>query len=247
MPKLLSIFLVGTALFFLSYSSIQATGFSGSDINQYTCTPGAVTSRAQLVLLDIFSNCGDPTTEGVFDCDGRFVCYYLDDGKISQRDAIPTPPSLRIIEVWFVRIIFAIWALSGIVFTFVLISLGVQYMFSFGNPQAVERVIKKFQNFLLGFVLVFLSYPILNTFFNILPINDESQCFEQISMPGFQFFFPQACGAQTQLEVCINQCGDITTCEFACQKNEQIRVCKETCTSTSETIRANCIQNCDEL
>lgn len=247
MSKSLSRFLVGTILFFLMSSPVQASSFSGSDINQYTCSPGAVTGGAQLALLDVFSTCSAPTAEGVFDCNGRFLCYYINDGQISQRDAIPTPPSLRIIEVWFVRILFAIWALSGIVFTFILISLGVQYMFSFGNPQAVERVIKKFQNFLLGFVLVFLSYPIMNTFFNILPINDDSQCFEQINMPGFQFFFPQACGGQTDLQVCLNQCSNLTTCEFACQRNEQIRVCKANCTSTSDTVRASCLSNCDNI
>lgn len=235
--------LLVSGIFLLSpIGQVNAAGFSGSDINQYTCSPGAVTSGVATFLLDLFSSCSDPTTDGVFNCDGRFVCYFPDGNNgFEVKDAIPRPPTLRVLEVWFVRILFAIWALSGIVFTFILISIGVEYMFSFGNEVAVGKVIKRFQNFLLGFVLVFLSYPLLNTFFNILPINDESQCFEQINMPGFQFFFPQACGAPTELDNCIRSCNYSIVCEFACNQDEQARLCRENCGSDSI-----CRRNCPE-
>lgn len=169
---------------FLFASAVEASsGFSGSNINNYTCPT-------------LINATNTPTPQ---DQNGRFVCIYSvrdpQTGLISTEiaDASARPPYLSVIQVWFVRFIYILWAAAGVVFTGILMWLGFKYMTSFGNEVALAEVVKGFRKWLIGLALIFLSYPVLNTVFNVLPINRSNNCFSQISMPGFQFFFPQAC------------------------------------------------------
>lgn len=159
-------------------------GFSGSDINNYYC-PSFPNLQIQ--------GSGVPTA-----IEGRFLCTYLDtlNGEIVTRDAAPRPPQLRVLEIWFMRILAIIWALSGIVFTFLLMWLGFKYMTAFGNKYVIADVIKDFRKWVIGLALIFLSYPALVTFFRLLPLS-RTDCFDEIG-PGFQFFFPTACQSREQ-------------------------------------------------
>lgn len=154
------------------YQPVNAQGF-GSNPDNYTC----------------------PTYDGVEGTlnERTFKCEYVRDGFIiNTKSPILKPPRLQVLQIWFVRILYVIWGVSGVAFTGILISIGAQYMFSFSNEVALADVIKRFQKWVIGLALVFLSYPLLATFFGILPLSSSS-CFNSIQMPGFQFFFPGAC------------------------------------------------------
>lgn len=186
---------------------ISAQGF-GSNPDNYSCPVyrlGGV-SVGPIVEGDTRANLAS-----FFD---PFVCKYWDASfdingngraelsEIIERQAIPEPPTLTIVQVWFVRLLYIVWGISGVVFAFILIGLGFKYMTSFGNEVAVGDVIKGFQRWLVGLALIFLSYPLLATFFALLPISN-STCYSDIEMPGFQFFFPEACQVS-----CVELCND---------------------------------------
>lgn len=170
------IFVAGLFVAFPSEASAQ--GFAGSNIDNYYC-PDINNYR---------------TPPRVVDENGRYTCFYSSTTGAPSitRDAVPYPPRLDVLQVWFVRLLYVLWSVSGIIFTGLLMWLGFKYLTSFGNEVALGEVVKDFRKWLIGLALIFLSYPVLNTMFNVLPISDSS-CFEDISVPGFQFFFPQAC------------------------------------------------------
>lgn len=196
-------------------TAVNAQGFSGSDINNYTCP--------------IFHNLrlepsGDCTAAGVCNDNGRYVCKYRDvtDNDFIVRDAAPKPPQLRVIEIWFVRIVAILWAFSGIAFTGLLMWIGFKYMTAFNNEYVLGEVIKDFRKWMVGLGLIFLSYPFLTTFFRILPLSN-SQCYEDIALPGFQFFFPTVCQSRE------DYCGEKYTDEdyLDSELDQLIRDCLE--------------------
>ena len=178
---LVVVFLFGSLL----ATQNQTQAFSGSDAANYRCPENSRTTCTGGVQETPVSDCpGTPA--------GRFVCVCERDGEPVCSNAIPLPPSLRVLEFWFVRVLYAIWAFSGIIFTFILIFQGFRYMTSLGNSGVIEDVMKRIRYWLIGLVLVFLSYPILNTVFGAIGLSD-TECFNDIQMPAFQIFFPNAC------------------------------------------------------
>lgn len=213
---------------------VQAS-FSGSDCNNYTCPQlGRITSEGQSTQLTIRAPRDPaPGCEGtnIGLQGGNFVCEYSDgQGNIVVKPAIPKPPQLRVLEFWFVRIVYVAWAIAGVFFTFVLIAIGFQYMTSFGNEVALKDVVVKFRNWMIGLALVFLSYPVLNTFFNVLTIDRDQSCYSELQMPGFQFFFPQACGDVVD---------DYNSCRTSCLAGSEALTPQE-----RETIISRCESSC---
>ncbi len=102
------------------------------------------------------------------------------------------PPALQQIEVWFVRILYAVWGLVASLSFLFLVKLGYEYTISRGDPTKITEVRKKIVNYLIGFALVFLAVPILTTVFRLLGVNTNAQCYN-VSMPGFQFFYSSLC------------------------------------------------------
>lgn len=165
-------------LVFMSFggliNQVSAQGFAGSNINNYYC----------------LARGGNPAPAVTVE-DGDYVCDYDGDG-IGEARAVPKPPSSQQLQIWFVRLLYVIWAVAGIVFTLVLIGIGFQYMTSFNNEVLLADVIKQARKWFVGLALVILAYPMLNTFFNILGLRD-SACLNALELPGFQFFFSSAC------------------------------------------------------
>lgn len=204
---------------------VKAQGFSGSDCNSYQCP--------DLNGFTLIDTTGDDCPNGVVEEADNFICRYESSDSSSSthvQAAVPIPPQLRQLEIWFVRIMYSLWALSGIFFTFVLIWIGFQYMTSFGNEMALSEVIKKFRNWMIGLGLVFLSYPVLNTFFALLPLDESQSCYADLTLPGFQFFFPNACGTVVD---------NYASCRRECE------IYFEELTAVS-TYR-DCIANCDSI
>lgn len=200
-----SFIFISLLIFLLVPVAVQAQDFAGSDPNNYYCPAytgldvigaddlAAITRAAR---IDGFLVTEIVETEGgaavIIDNTNNYICVYENDSNFEVRNAAPKPPTLQIVQVWFVRLVYVIWAVSGVVFTLALMWIGFKYLTSFGNEYAQGGVIKDLRKWLVGLVLVFLSYPVLNTFYNILPLS-ETACFSDINVIGFQFFFPDAC------------------------------------------------------
>lgn len=221
--------IMGLAVFVVSTPAF-AQGFSGSDIGSYYCP-----RKENLTPIT------DANGDGLADVEvvnGNFICRYSvsNGGGTQTINALPRPPQLVQVQVWFIRIIYVLWGLSGVFFTLVLIYIGFLYMTSFGNDKQLSNVIKRFRNWMIGFVLVFLAYPILNTFFRVLNV-EPNVCYTELSLPAFQFFFPNACTPSalntfTELPAGCRCVGDITgsTSSPACPSNyDSITVTSDVC------------------
>lgn len=175
--KKVSVFLLAFVMVSISglfTTQVAAQGFAGSNVGNYYCLPRNGQPGPAVSIID-----------------GDYVCDYDGDGEADAR-AVPRPPHTQQLQVWFIRILYIIWAVAGIIFTLVLMGIGFQYLTSFGNEVALADVIKQFRKWIVGFGLVILAYPMLNTFFNVVGLR-ESACLDTIELPGFQFFFPRAC------------------------------------------------------
>jgi hypothetical protein len=221
-------------------SSVSATGgvFSGNDCTNYQAC--AQVDGASLVNGD--SGC--PT--GVQVTNQGIICEYVDtNGEEFVRSASISPPQLRVLEFWFIRIVYAIWAVAGIFFVVVLIGIGFQYMTSFGNEIALGEVIKKFRYWMIGIALVFLSYPGLNTFFSILAVDTSQDCYQQLDdqLIGFQFFFPNACGTEISQNYSSYK-SDITTVCNTLLTAFPLLGDREACSEVADNVIDNCISKC---
>jgi len=164
-----------------------SNSFSGSDMSNYSCArlpayPGPYQHSSYP-----FSRDYPPVSAG-------FKCTYTNGTNSLVTNASIKPPTLRVLEFWFLRILYAAWGVSGIVFTLIMIWLGFKYMTSGGDPAVISDVKKRAKNWFIGLALIFLSYPALNTLFNVVGLS-EDDCFQELNLPAFQFFFPNACVA----------------------------------------------------
>lgn len=112
----------------------------------------------------------------------------------AQFGDLTEPPRLRDVEPLLVQMVYLIWALGGLLFTAVLMYIGFRYMTSGGDPQKKEEMKKRATNWIIGLLIFFGGYPVIITVYDVLGIGDtNSDCYEQISTPGFHFFFPEVC------------------------------------------------------
>jgi hypothetical protein len=107
--------------------------------------------------------------------------------------AVLRPPKLQQLQIWFYRVLYAIWSLVAGFSFLMLVYLGYRYMIRGGTSDTeLVKLRKDILNYAIGFALVFLAVPILSTIFRLMQINDDVQCY-QVNMPGFQFFFEDLC------------------------------------------------------
>jgi hypothetical protein len=154
-------------------------GFSGNDPASYQCFD----KEGKLLSIT-------PTLE-----DGVFVCR--DGGEVYR--AVIKPPSLQQIEIWFVKIVYFIWAFVATFSFVILLGVAYQYMISRNAGSALADARKRIAQYALGFALVFLAIPILNTTFRLLGVDDSVECYSGLTGGdnnvgiGFQFFFADLC------------------------------------------------------
>lgn len=162
----------------------QPFNFSGNNLESYNCIQDDGTVETYVdawIASDPSFSPTNPPRSG----SGRFICP---DGN----DAILRPPALQQLEVWFVRIIYVIWAGVASFSFFFLVVLGYRWIISRGDVTKVTEIRQKIIYYFIGVALVFLAIPILTTVFRVLGINRSNQCYN-VNMPGFQFFFEQLC------------------------------------------------------
>ena len=169
---IISVFLISSFVFYTPVKAqFQSFTFSGNSAESYQCydSNGAVTSTI-------------PTGP---DSNGNFTCGAGETVGLK-------PPALQQIEVWFVRILYAIWALVASLSFLMLVYLGYQYLITRGDVTKITEIRKRIVNYIIGFALVFLAVPILTTVFRLLGIDTSVQCYN-VQMPGFQFFYATLC------------------------------------------------------
>jgi len=125
---------------------------------------------------------------------GEFYCM-VDGTRIK---AVLKPPALQELEILFVRVVYAIWALVATFSFLLLVYLAYQYLISRGDATQVKAIRERIIKYIIGFALVFLAVPILVTFFKLLGVNNTVQCYQGLSGDnnvgiGFQFFFTDLC------------------------------------------------------
>jgi len=128
-------------------------------------------------------------------CFWVFLMFLITSG-ISFAQSLGTadsPPRLRELEALGVQLVYFIWGVTGLIFTTLLIIIGVRYMLSAGDQQKQQALKDKGKNWLYGLILIFISYPIVLTFYNVTGIGGSSECYQDIKTPGFHFFFPKVC------------------------------------------------------
>lgn len=218
------------------FGQAQTGNFSGSDINSYQCfdannRPIEPTTRTN-ASGQFLCPCKDGTNPNVFGrCSGETKCENPDDtsrpgepGDKGCLAAIATlkPPTLQILEVWFVRILYIIWAIVGSLSFFYLVVLGYRWMLTRGDVTKITEIRQKIIYYIIGVALVFLAVPILTTVFRLLGINDNVDCYN-VEMPAFQFFFADLCTAPNLAYYCENP--DKFQTGLACQVQGQTGLC----------------------
>lgn len=203
--SILAFLFLNLSISFVS-AQIQTDPFSGSDPNSYQC----IGANGQLDASLTPYQDGDT---------GPFLCPIDRDGDGQRDRAILKPPALQQIEIWFVRIIYVIWALVGTYSFVLLVVLGYQYMLRGGttDTQLVE-LRKRILYYAIGFALVFLAIPILSTIFRLLNINEDVDCYN-VNLPTFQFFFANLCTDANNSVVETNPCSRSDASGLACSTN----------------------------
>lgn len=219
------------------FGQAQTGNFSGSDIASYQCfdvnnKPIEPTTRTN-ASGQFLCPCKDGSNPNVFGrCSGATKCENPDDtsrpgepGDKGCLAAIATlkPPALQILEVWFVRILYIIWAIVGSLSFFYLVVLGYRWMLTRGDVTKITEIRQKIIYYIIGVALVFLAVPILTTVFRLLGINDNVDCYN-VEMPAFQFFFADLCTAPNMAYYCENP-SDFQP-GLACQVPGQIVNCR---------------------
>lgn len=159
---------------------VFAQGFSGNDPASYQCFD------PQNKLTDVVP----VLTDGVMLCD-------FGNGEVTR--AVLRPPSLQQVEIWFVRIVYIIWAFVATFSFVILLGVAYQYIISRNAGEALAKARDRIAKYALGFALVFLAIPILNTTFRLLGVDDSVECYQGLTGGdnnvgiGFQFFFYDLC------------------------------------------------------
>lgn len=144
-----------------------------------------LSGAALLGSQTVFAQGGE--TDFIDSCDPNF-----DSDGDGNPDINPdcNPPTLQQIEFIVVRVLYAAWGFGGLGWGGYLIFIGTRF-FS-GDPQKIEEAKKRITMWIVGIFLFFLAVPILSTLMGIL-VNDSSVCFQELTDPGFTFFFRDVC------------------------------------------------------
>ncbi len=198
-------------------AQLQTFDFSGNDPDSYQCIDND--GKTYLNKASYGQGTIDVYKDGLT---GYYLCRvsltaggygsFDYDGVSGNDRAILRPPALQQIEIWFVRILYVIWALVGSFSFFLLVGVGYEYLIRGGtSDQELVKLRKRIINYIIGFVLVFLAIPILTTVFKLLGVNNQVACYN-VQLPGFQFFFQNVCtGNETLLrEACLTNSNIVT-------------------------------------
>lgn len=184
MKKLLVLFFLALSNVFLFINvsaQVQPFNYSGNSPESYQCFD------EKGVIIKVPGTDTPMQPEGP-DAQGNFYCTLNGERYLGYLK----PPALQQIEVWFVRILYAIWALVASLSFLLIVKLGYDYMITRGDVTKITAIRQRIINYAIGFALVFLAVPVLTTVFRFLGINENVDCYN-VNMPGFQFFYTSLC------------------------------------------------------
>ena len=107
------------------------------------------------------------------------------------------PPTLLDFQTSIVSLIGTGYAMIGLIFMGILIFNGVVYLVGYIEDAkyilgaSIEDIQKRMTQWLVGFLMVILSYPLINGFMQLI-VGDNS-CYEKLNNPTVQFIFPEVC------------------------------------------------------
>ena len=122
---------------------------------------------------------------------------YGTDCPIDSTDPNCQPPSLGDFQTMVVSLIGTGYALIGVVFMGILIFNGLIYLLGYIEDAkyilgaTIEDAQKRMTQWVVGFLMVIISYPLINTFMQ--GIVGESECYSKLNNPTVQFIFPTVC------------------------------------------------------
>ena len=128
------------------------------------------------------------------------VATYALYGKNCPIDSIDPacqPPTLSDVQTFAVTAIGMTYALMGLLFTLLLVYNGLIYLIGYWEDAkyilgaSIEDAQKRMSQWLIGFLMVIISYPLINTL--MLGITGGDGCFKDLNNPTIQFIFPQVC------------------------------------------------------
>lgn len=200
-------------------AQFQEEEFSGGKKSSYQCFDPNTNQPSEDLVSDVQLNgywlckCNDgaksdPGRNGICG-DASADCSGLpgSNGCTAQQATIK-PPKLQQLEIWFVRVLYAIWALVGSLSFIYLMVLAYRYVITRGDVTKITEIRQKIIYYFIGLAVVFLAVPILTTVFRVLGINRNVECYN-VQMPAFQFFFTDLC-TDPDGTIATNPCSAIT-------------------------------------
>jgi hypothetical protein len=118
-------------------------------------------------------------------------------GPINSRPEGCKPPSLGDFQTTLVSLIGTAYSMVGLLFMGILLYNGLIYLIGYLEDAkyilgaSIEDVQKRMTQWLVGFLMVLLSYPLINGFMKL--IVGDSSCYEKLNNPTVQFIFPSVC------------------------------------------------------
>lgn len=101
------------------------------------------------------------------------------------------PPTLQQFELLFVKALVAAWSLGGLLWLGYFIIIAQLYFTS--EQSKIEEAKKRFQRWIIGFVLFYLARAIIISVMGVL-IADDTNCYAEFdNNAAFKFFFPEVC------------------------------------------------------
>lgn len=112
------------------------------------------------------------------------------------------PPNFYDVQLFVVQLIGTAWALGGFIFAALLIYNGTLYLMGYFEElkfilgASIEDAQKRMVQWGVGFVLFFISYPIVHSLLKLL-IGENNDCYGDLRVPGFTFIFYDVCTTTT--------------------------------------------------
>lgn len=118
-------------------------------------------------------------------------------GPISSRPVGCLPPTLGDFQTTLVSLIGTAYSMVGVLFLGILLFNGMIYLIGYIEDAkyilgaSIEDAQKRMTQWLIGFLMVLLSYPLINGFMQ--GIVGDNACYEKLNNPTVQFIFPNVC------------------------------------------------------
>ena len=123
---------------------------------------------------------------------------YQESCSANSVDPNCRPPNFYDVQLFVVQLIGTAWALGGFIFAALLIYNGTLYLMGYFEElkfilgASIEDAQKRMVQWGVGFVLFFISYPIVHSLLKLL-IGPDSDCYSDLRVPGFTFIFYDVC------------------------------------------------------